>query len=66
MVMMPAAVRGRQGAQDAVGALRPRAGQADGAGSRANRLACECTTAVGIRVVPEEWVMAIGSSPCRR
>jgi hypothetical protein len=26
------------------------------------QLPCECTTAVGIRVVPEEWVIATGSS----
>ena len=28
----------------------------------ANRLACECSTAFGTPVVPEVWVMTIGSS----
>ncbi len=32
----------------------------------AYRLACECTTAFGIPVVPEEWVIATGSpAACR-
>ena len=30
--------------------------------SAANRLRCECTTALGTPVVPEEWVIATGSS----
>ena len=61
MVMMPAACAAGS-ADSSRTSPYGRASVSRTARIAANRLWWECTMAAGIRVVPEEWVIATGSS----